>query len=43
MLNSSKISHYLSNLRMNISGIKRIVYQMKNLVFGHYSFWFNSK
>ncbi len=32
MKNSSKISHYLSNLWMNISGIKQIVYQP--MVFG---------
>jgi len=40
--NSSKISHYLSNLWTNISGIKQIVYPPKKFGIHHYSFRFAS-
>ncbi len=33
----------LSNLWKNICGKKWIVYQAENLVFGHYSYQFDSK
>ncbi len=37
------MKHYLSNIWMNISSNIQLVYQAKKSVFGHYSYWFDSK